>query len=75
MIRMSRKRTSFLWKKKKPASDSFPFFSLIILNINSFHTQIAGTATHSLDYRKSAGAFIHGFRYTGKEAVWSVMDS
>ncbi|XP_071548276.1 FAD-dependent oxidoreductase domain-containing protein 2-like isoform X2 [Panulirus ornatus] len=24
----------------------------------------AGTATHSLDYRKSAGGFIHGFRYT-----------
>jgi len=24
-----------------------------------------GTATHSLDYRKSAGGFIHGFRYTG----------
>ncbi|KAK8401483.1 hypothetical protein O3P69_001008 [Scylla paramamosain] len=24
----------------------------------------AGTATHSLDYRRSAGGFIHGFRYT-----------
>ncbi|KAK8726906.1 hypothetical protein OTU49_010120, partial [Cherax quadricarinatus] len=24
----------------------------------------AGTVTHSLDYRKSAGGFIHGFRYT-----------
>lgn len=26
---------------------------------------VAGTATHSLDFRKSAGGFIHGFRYTG----------
>ena len=26
----------------------------------------AGTVTHSLDYRKSAGGFIHGFRYSGK---------
>ena len=26
----------------------------------------AGTVTHSLDLRKSAGGFIHGFRYTGK---------
>jgi len=26
----------------------------------------AGTATHSLDLHKSAGGFIHGFRYTGK---------
>lgn len=26
----------------------------------------AGTATHSLDFRKSAGGFIHGFRYTAR---------
>ena len=26
----------------------------------------AGTNTHSLDFRRSAGGFIHGFRYTGK---------
>ncbi|XP_048658008.1 FAD-dependent oxidoreductase domain-containing protein 2 isoform X4 [Marmota marmota marmota] len=26
---------------------------------------ILGTASHSVDYRKSAGGFIHGFRYTG----------
>ena len=28
-------------------------------------TLTAGTASHSLDYRKAAGAFIHGFRYSG----------
>lgn len=27
---------------------------------------ILGTASHSVDYRKSAGGFIHGFRYTGE---------
>ena len=26
----------------------------------------AGTLTHSLDFRKSAGGFIHGFRYTSR---------
>ena len=26
----------------------------------------AGTSTHSLDFRKSAGGFIHGFRYTSE---------
>ena len=26
---------------------------------------IAGVAAHSLDFRKSAGGFIHGLRYTG----------
>ena len=30
---------------------------------------IAGVNTHSLDYRKSAGGFIHGYRYTGNH--WS----
>ena len=30
---------------------------------------IAGVATHSLDYKKSAGGFIHGYRYTGKLLV------
>ena len=30
----------------------------------------AGTVTHSLDYRKSAGGFIHGFRYTGRHTVF-----
>ena len=29
------------------------------------HTLTAGTASYSLDFKKSAGAFIHGFRYTG----------
>jgi len=29
----------------------------------------AGAVTHSLDLRKSAGGFIHGFRYTGKKSV------
>lgn len=28
-------------------------------------TLLAGTNTHSIDFRKSAGGFIHGFRYTG----------
>ncbi|KAK0055991.1 FAD-dependent oxidoreductase domain-containing protein 2, partial [Biomphalaria pfeifferi] len=27
---------------------------------------IAGTAAHSLDFKRSAGGFIHGFRYTGQ---------
>lgn len=29
----------------------------------------AGTNTHSLDHRKSAGGFIHGFRYTCNTAT------
>ena len=31
---------------------------------------IAGVATHSLDWRKSAGGFIHGYRYTGIYFYW-----
>ena len=28
-----------------------------------------GTATHSLDYKRSAGGFIHGFRYSSKKTT------
>ena len=34
----------------------------------------AGTSTHSLDFKKSAGAFIHGFRYTGTQVVVDYID-
>lgn len=27
---------------------------------------VLGTASHSVDFRKAAGGFIHGFRYTGE---------
>ena len=27
---------------------------------------LAGVSTHSLDFLKSAGGFIHGYRYSGK---------
>ncbi len=27
---------------------------------------VGGVSTHSLDYKKSAGGFIHGHRYTGE---------
>lgn len=30
---------------------------------------LAGAATHSLDFRKSAGGFIHGYRYTGTKQI------
>ena len=33
--------------------------------IFDFVLTTAGVATHSLDWRKSAGGFIHGYRYTG----------
>ncbi|XP_042201055.1 FAD-dependent oxidoreductase domain-containing protein 2 isoform X2 [Callorhinchus milii] len=34
---------------------------------------VIGTAAHSIDYRKSAGGFIHGFRYTTR-AVHRLLD-
>ena len=30
------------------------------------HLYYAGVVTHSLDFRKSSGGFIHGFRYTAQ---------
>lgn len=34
--------------------------------IFAVYSRIAGVTTHSLDWRKSAGGFIHGYRYTSK---------
>ena len=34
-------------------------------NVPYNHSDTGGTASHSLDYKRSAGAFIHGYRYTG----------
>ncbi len=33
--------------------------------VGSPHMYVIGAASHSLDFRRSAGGFIHGFRYTG----------
>ncbi|XP_042849106.1 FAD-dependent oxidoreductase domain-containing protein 2 isoform X3 [Panthera tigris] len=35
---------------------------------------VLGTASHSVDYRKSAGGFIHGFRYTEQEVRFRPAD-
>lgn len=47
-------------RKKK-----FPAISHNYESVDYKNMFVAGTATHSLDFRKSAGGFIHGFRYTG----------
>ena len=33
----------------------------------------AGAVSHSLDFRKSAGGFIHGFRYTGNGRLFCTL--
>lgn len=37
------------------------------------HLYFSGTNTHSVDFRKSAGGFIHGFRYTAR-ALHHIME-
>ena len=41
-------------------------FTSLLTEHFDFVCVAAGTNTHSVDFRKSAGGFIHGFRYTGK---------
>ncbi|KAG9483411.1 hypothetical protein GDO78_009367, partial [Eleutherodactylus coqui] len=46
-------------------------------NYETKHSQglfVVGTAGHGMDFRKSAGGFIHGFRYTAR-AVHRVMEN
>lgn len=40
------------------------------MNYEARHTHglfVVGTASHGIDFRKSSGGFIHGFRYTGEQ--------
>ena len=44
----------------------FPLITSRYEAVGNPHMYIIGGAAHSLDYRKSAGGFIHGFRYSGE---------
>ncbi|XP_075038820.1 FAD-dependent oxidoreductase domain-containing protein 2 isoform X2 [Mixophyes fleayi] len=53
----------------KPASGLKGKYPLLKANYEAKYTQglfVVGTASHSIDFRKSAGGFIHGFRYTAR---------
>ena len=43
----------------------FPMIDGSYESIDYHNLFYAGTIAHSLDFRKSSGGFIHGFRYTG----------
>ena len=50
--------------KNQGRTKKFPKIRFDYQSFNYDHLYFAGTATHSLDFRKSSGGFIHGFRYT-----------
>ncbi|XP_072276265.1 FAD-dependent oxidoreductase domain-containing protein 2 [Pyxicephalus adspersus] len=56
-------------KSVRLKSDLKKKYPLLNMNYEARHTQglfVVGTASHSIDFRKSAGGFIHGFRYTAR---------
>ena len=59
------------------ATYNIVYMSCELANVNTAHKLltfiVAGTVTHSLDYRKSAGGFIHGFCYTSKLLMWDII--
>uniref|UniRef100_H2YH93 FAD-dependent oxidoreductase domain-containing protein 2 n=1 Tax=Ciona savignyi TaxID=51511 RepID=H2YH93_CIOSA len=44
----------------------YPRISFLFEALGSRNLYFAGTNAHSLDHRKSAGGFIHGYRYTAR---------
>ncbi|KAM4722839.1 FAD-dependent oxidoreductase domain-containing protein 2 [Rhinophrynus dorsalis] len=55
--------------KLKPASGQKKKYPLLKANYEAKYTPglfVVGTASHGIDFRKSAGGFIHGFRYTAR---------
>jgi len=55
-----------LTRPKDRRSKKYPSIGHNYESVDSPGLFIAGTASHSLDFRKSAGGFIHGFRYTAR---------
>uniref|UniRef100_H2YH82 FAD/NAD(P)-binding domain-containing protein n=1 Tax=Ciona savignyi TaxID=51511 RepID=H2YH82_CIOSA len=49
---------------KLTSTGKYPYISPMYESLDVPHLFFAGTNTHSLDHRKSAGGFIHGYRYT-----------
>ena len=47
-------------------SKKYPKIDYDYQSVDNPGMYLAGAATHSLDFRKSAGGFIHGFRYTAR---------
>ncbi|XP_063796385.1 FAD-dependent oxidoreductase domain-containing protein 2 [Pseudophryne corroboree] len=55
--------------KLKPAFGIRSKYPLLNANYEAKYTRglfVVGTASHSIDFRKSSGGFIHGFRYTAR---------
>ncbi|XP_078483409.1 FAD-dependent oxidoreductase domain-containing protein 2-like [Ciona intestinalis] len=50
----------------KARKSKYPKISYMYEAIGVRELYFAGTNTHSLDWRKSAGGFIHGYRYTAR---------
>lgn len=44
----------------------FPKIGADYQSVDYENLYFVGANTHSLDFRRSSGGFIHGFRYTGK---------
>jgi hypothetical protein len=51
-------------EKNRGRTMKYPRIGFDYQSFDIDHLYFAGTTTHSIDFRKSAGGFIHGFRYT-----------
>ena len=52
--------------RPEPATvPKYPLIDAAYRVVGHTNMYVLGAAAHSLDYRKSAGGFVHGFRYTG----------
>ena len=50
----------------KGRKNKFPVITPDYMSVSAPNMYFAGGLTHSLDFRKSSGGFIHGFRYMSK---------
>eukprot|EP00730_Choanoeca_flexa_P001479 TRINITY_DN10652_c0_g1_i5.p1 TRINITY_DN10652_c0_g1~~TRINITY_DN10652_c0_g1_i5.p1 ORF type:complete len:585 (+),score=160.19 TRINITY_DN10652_c0_g1_i5:143-1897(+) len=58
-----------------PQVDKYPLIDDGYRLVGVSDAYVAGTASHSLDHRKSSGGFIHGFRYTARTLFNMLMEN
>ena len=69
MMMNSIPRLNFESENNVPRNDKYPAMTAHYESTNVNGMFFAGSAAHARDYRRAAGGFIHGFRYTAQALV------
>ena len=65
------------WRKAfvaRDETDTYPEVTSAFESVSTPHLYVAGALMHFRDHKRSAGGFIHGFRYLVRTLVWQLRE-